>query len=80
FNNLVAFNDINGEGYNFISDIILQIDQHNSQIAARLLSAFSDWKKYNSQRQSNAKLALEKIAGQENISNDIADLVTRILK
>lgn len=80
FNNLVAFNHINGEGYKFISDIILQIDQHNSQVAARLLSAFSDWKKYNSQRQSKAKLALQKIANQENISNDIADLVTRMLK
>lgn len=80
FNNLLAFNAENGAGYDFISDIILKIDKQNAQLAARLLTAFSNWKKYTSTCCEQAKKALEKINNNFDNSNAIADLLTRLLK
>lgn len=79
YGNQIEFNNPNGGGYDFISDIILQIDQHNPQLASRLLGGFGDWRKYDTARQEKAKMALEKIANSANISNDISDIVKRIL-
>jgi len=77
--NPTQFQRADGAGYNFVSDMILEIDPANAQLAARLASAFRTWRKMEPVRQEHAKAALEKIAAAANLSRDTRDIVERSL-
>ena len=59
--NTSLFHQYDGRGYVFFRDQILEIDTRNPGLAARLLSAFSIWRKLDSHRQSLIKHSLEHI-------------------
>ena len=73
------FHRADGAGHEFVAKIVVDTDRSNPQVAARLLGAFKSWRSLESNRQAFAKKALEYIAGQENLSTDVADIVTRAL-
>ncbi|MDN5249418.1 MAG: aminopeptidase N [Alphaproteobacteria bacterium] len=80
YGNLVNFHAEDGAGYQFVSKIILQIDPHNPHLAANLLGAFGDWQKFEPKRYAQAKAVLENMLEKPTISNDIADILSRMLK
>merc|ERR1719482_656239 len=53
--NPACFHALDGSGYDFIASQVLELDQRNPQIAARLCSAFSAWKKHDPPRQALMK-------------------------
>jgi aminopeptidase N len=73
------FHRADGAGHEFVADIVIETDRSNPQVAARLLGAFKSWRSLESKRRAFAKNALEHIAAQENLSTDVADIVTRSL-
>lgn len=50
--NMAKFHAADGQGYAFISDCILEIDRLNPQVAARLASSFSQWRRFDASRQA----------------------------
>jgi aminopeptidase N len=62
-----------------MAELIVRIDEHNPQLAARLLTAFSVWKMMENVRRNLARSALVKIAGKPNLSRDVGDIVQRSL-
>jgi aminopeptidase N len=56
------------------------MDSRNAQIAARLLVAFKTWRSLEPGRRAHAEAQLLRIAGQETLSADVRDIVTRSLK
>ncbi|KAK8935102.1 hypothetical protein KSP39_PZI013278 [Platanthera zijinensis] len=52
----VNFHAKDGSGYKFLGDIVLQLDKLNPQVASRMVSAFSRWRRYDEGRQALAKL------------------------
>jgi aminopeptidase N len=78
-NNQTQFNRPDGEGYRFITDIILSIDPKNPQLAARLLVAFKTWRSLEPGRRTLAASALRDIAARPGLSRDVADIVQRSL-
>ena len=44
--NPVGFHRPDGEAYRFIADQILELDAINPQVAARIVSSFNQWKRY----------------------------------
>ena len=73
------FHRADGTGHQFVADIVIETDRFNPQVAARILGAFKSWRSLESKRRAFAKKALEHIAAQENLSTDVADIVTRSL-
>jgi len=73
------FHRADGAGHEFVADIVIETDRSNPQVAARLLGAFKSWRSLESKRRAYAKNALEHIAAQENLSSDVAEIVTRSL-
>lgn len=73
------FHRADGAGHQFVADIVIETDRFNPQVAARILGAFKSWRSLESKRRAFAKKALEHIAAQENLSTDVADIVTRSL-
>jgi aminopeptidase N len=78
-NNPTQFHRIDGAGYEFIADQVLQLDSLNPQVAARLVRAFSRWKRYPSNRQTQMQTQLERIMGTSGLSKDVYEIVSKSL-
>ena len=77
--NQTQFNRADGLGYAFLADIVLDVDAKNSQVAARLLSAFRSWRAMEPGRRALAEAALRRVAGTPGLSADVRDIVDRSL-
>ena len=77
--NMTQFNRPDGEGYEFVADKVLALDEKNPQVAARLLSAFKSWRSLESTRRGKAEAALRRVGAAPNLSRDVADIVQRAL-
>ncbi len=77
--NAVRFHDLSGAGYEFLADHVLAIDPMNPQIAARLVSAFTLWKRYDEWRQALMKAQLERMLKTQNLSKDVYEVVSKSL-
>lgn len=78
--NHYRFHDKTGAGYSFLADCILELDKINPQVAARMLTAFAQWKKFDIDRKDLMKSQLERIKGAEHLSPDTFEIVSRYLK
>jgi aminopeptidase N len=77
--NAVRFHDPGGEGYAFLADHVLTLDPMNPQIAARLVSAFTLWKRYDEKRKALMKAQLERILKAPRLSKDVHEIVSKSL-
>ena len=77
--NPINFHHKSGKGYAFLADQILLLDTSNPQIAARLLSPFTKWKRYDELRQGLMKSQLQRIHAKEGLSKDVFEVVEKTL-
>ncbi len=77
--NQVRFHAASGEGYRFLADRVLELDRMNPQMAARLASALSRWKRFDKQRQERMQGELERILASSGISRDVYEIVSKSL-
>ncbi len=77
--NAVRFHDASGEGYVFLADTVLALDPVNPQIAARLVSPFTQWKRYDARRKALMQSQLERIRSTAGLSKDVHEIVTKSL-
>lgn len=78
--NALHFHEISGAGYEFLAERILQLNTLNPQIAARLLTPLTRWKKYDDTRQRLMRAQLQRIAAQPELSKDVYEVVIKSLK
>ena len=77
--NPTQFHAADGSGYNFLVEIVNQLDERNPQVAARLLAAFRTWRNMEAGRRTQAETALRRVAGRTQLSADVRDIVDRSL-
>ncbi len=77
--NPVRFHAKNGEGYQFLADCILQLNAINPQIAARMVTPLTNWKRYDKARQNLMCEQLQVILREKNLSRDVYELVSKSL-
>ena len=77
--NQLRFHSSDGRGYAFLTDIVLQLDGANPQVAARLVAALNDWKRFDQERQALMLVQLDRIRSHSQLSNDVAEIVNRAL-
>ena len=75
--NQLRFHSSDGRGYAFLTDIVLQLDGANPQVAARLVAALNDWKRFDQERQALMLAQLDRIRSHSQLSNDVAEIVNR---
>ena len=79
--NPTGFHEKTGAGYAFIADKILELNALNPQVAARLLrTAFTQWRRYDVNRQGLMKEQLERIVASEGLSPDVYEIASKSLK
>ena len=77
--NQVRFHGADGRAYAFVADKVLELDARNPQLAARLVSAFNQWKRFEPTRRAAMQAELERIAAHPKLSRDTAEIVSRAL-
>merc|ERR1712216_524726 len=74
------FHAIDGSGYEFLADIVLELDDLNGQVASRMVSAFTRWRKFEPTRASAMKAQLERIAAKKGLSENVFEIVSKSLE
>lgn len=78
--NPVYFHSLSGEGYQLLTDVVLQLNTLNPLIAARMVTPLTDWRRYDEGRQALMQTQLETILKHKKISKDVYELVSKSLK
>lgn len=78
--NPVAFHASTGSGYRWVADKIIEIDGFNPQIAARMATVFSRWRRYDGGRADRMRGELERMLDRRDCSTDLAEIAGKALK
>jgi len=78
--NPVAFHAATGAGYKFLAEIVLQLNTLNPQVAARMLSALTQWQKFTLERQKLMCAQLQVIQQAAGLSPDVLEIITKTLQ
>ena len=73
------FHAANGNGYAFLAEQVMALNELNPQVAARLVSAFNRWRKYDSHRQNLMQAQLQRIAATPALSPDVYEITSKSL-
>ncbi|KAJ0105132.1 hypothetical protein Patl1_17702 [Pistacia atlantica] len=75
----VNFHAKDGSGYKFLGEIVVQLDKLNPQVASRMVSAFSRWRRFDESRQKLAKAQLEMIMSTNGLSENVFEIASKSL-
>ncbi|KAL2525022.1 Peptidase M1 family protein [Abeliophyllum distichum] len=75
----VNFHAKDGSGYKFLGEMVVQLDKLNPQVASRMVSAFSRWKRFDETRQNLAKAQLEMILSANGLSENVYEIASKSL-
>ena len=76
--NPLRFHQADGAGYRLLTDLVLRLDGANPQLAARMASVFTRWRRFEPQRRRRMKDCLEQLAAQQ-LSPDLFEVVDKSL-
>jgi len=77
---LINFHDASGSGYRFLSKQVIELNKLNPQIASRLVTPLTRWRKYDKNRQALMLSELRRILEQEGLSKDVYEVVSKSIK
>ncbi len=73
--NHINFHDASGAGYEFLGEQAMALDEINPQIAARLITPLTRWRKFDATRQAMMREQLRRIGARKDVSRDVAEIV-----
>ena len=77
--NHVNFHNQDGSGYRFLTEQILALNSVNPQVAARLVTPLTKWKKFPEPNRQLMQNALQSIAKEPNLVKDLQEIVSKSL-
>ncbi|MDO6705322.1 aminopeptidase N [Photobacterium sp. 1_MG-2023] len=79
-NNPSRFHATDGRGYQFLTEILTELNTTNPQVASRLIEPFLKYRLYDEARQGLMRAELEKLAKMENLARDLFEKVEKALE
>lgn len=79
FGNYQHFHAEDGSGYEFLTEILLKLDELNPQVSARMATPFTRWQRLDNHRQELMKNQLKRLK-DHSLSKDLHELVTKSLQ
>jgi aminopeptidase N len=77
--NPLHFHAASGEGYAFLADEVLALDQANPTTAARLVQPLGQWRRHDAARQGLMRAALDRILKTPGLSPNTYEMVAKSL-
>jgi len=74
-----AFHSPGGRGYAFLASMIIAADKLNPQVAARLVTPFGRWRRFEANRSELMRKVLEQIVAVPGLSKDVFEQVSKSL-
>ena len=78
--NPAAFHALDGSGYQFLYEILVDLNTRNPQVASRLIEPLIRLKRFDEKRQNLMRNTLEQLKGLDNLSGDLFEKVTKALE
>ncbi|CDG21830.1 Aminopeptidase N [Xenorhabdus poinarii G6] len=78
--NAVAFHTEDGRGYQFLVEVLTDLNSRNPQVASSLINPLLRLKRYGEKRQALMREALEQLKALENLSGDLYEKITKALE
>jgi aminopeptidase N len=78
--NPAAFHRVDGAGYAFWADRVLELDTINPQLAARLARFCDRWSQLAEPYRGAAREAIARVAAKPELSSDVSEIVTHALQ
>jgi aminopeptidase N len=78
-NNPAAFHDASGASYQFIGQMLAELDQINPQISSRMATCLIQWRRFDASRAAKMKAELTTLSKLK-LSDDLFEIVTKGLK
>ncbi|GBL02851.1 aminopeptidase N [Glaciecola sp. KUL10] len=79
FYNTQGFHAIDGSGYKYVADYLMELDNINPQVASRIVTCLISWKKFDKQRQGLIKTQLGRLLTNKELSKDLFEKVSKSL-
>ncbi|TBR37852.1 aminopeptidase N [Marinomonas agarivorans] len=76
--NIDVFHNLDGSGYEFLADLIIELDKKNPQIASRLCTPLTRWRKMKPELSALMEQQLQRIMA-EPLSKDVYEVVAKSL-
>ena len=77
--NLMGFHNADLSGYRFMAEEVLKLDRLNPHLSAKLLTAFSKYKKVNVSRQEDVRRILTDVLDTPGLSANAAETLERLI-
>lgn len=77
--NMTQFHRLDGAGYRMTSEMIQYLNDKNPQVAARLVTPLTQWRRFDQQRQQLLKAELEKLQKLPNLAADLDEKISQSL-
>ena len=77
--NFTQFHKADGSGFEFLAEQVVALDKLNPQIAARLVTPLTRWKKYRSEESGRIRAALQDVMDSGELSRDLYEVVSKSL-
>ena len=77
--NYVEFHNPSGNGYEFLADVLLQIDSFRPDAGSWLMPQIMQWRRHEPRRRELMRAQLRRIASTEGISSGLYELVNNAL-
>ncbi|MET3108855.1 aminopeptidase N [Oxalobacteraceae bacterium GrIS 1.18] len=77
--NPAQFHALDGSGYKLWTELVIELNTINPQVAARLARSMDRWRKYTPELQLKMKAALQKVMTSKNMSKDVLEIVSKAL-
>ncbi|VFS51673.1 Aminopeptidase N [Budvicia aquatica] len=74
-----VFHAKDGSGYDFLTEILIDLNQRNPQVASRLIEPMIRLSRYDESRQALMRSSLEKLKALDNLSGDLFEKITKTL-
>ncbi|MGG4671873.1 aminopeptidase N [Providencia sp. Me1] len=78
--NPVNFHAKDSSGYQFLYEILVDLNTRNPQVASRLIEPLIRLKRYDEQRQAQMRKVLEQLKALDNLSGDLFEKITKALE
>nr|WP_298057839.1 aminopeptidase N [uncultured Halomonas sp.] len=76
--NRINFHRLDGQGYQLLADVVIELNSLNPEIAARLITPLTRWQRFDETRQALMRSQLERIK-QQPLSSNVYEVVEKAL-
>lgn len=77
--NPLAFHAADGSGYSYLGDWIVRLNEQNPQVASRLLTPLTRWRRYPESQQQLMRQQLQRLLVEPDLSADVYEVVSKSL-